>query len=326
MEQMNNITFSLAKEVLIEALGDVESIERVSGGLVHYVFRVKKGKKEYYLKIRGDQYVHMPTVNANPEDIYFEAKAVQITNGILEDVFPKLVALSREKGAFIATSIMQSKDNLLLKLRSNEVRESDMHIIGHTLRTVHSSLAEFGGAIRDDNDDQYYRENLTYRLGFNPELKVLHDLIRELSLENRTLIVGDLSPKNLGIVSSKLRICDLEAVHRGNPVFDIGFFIGHIFVHAVECGYSASKYTLAFLNGYNSIENAVNSVDKENLKLKRISLGTQLYRLDNDFVPYPIEVSNNVKQNIANNLKNLLSQVSFEWEEMELLYVNDDMR
>ncbi len=291
------------------SITNIESIEPVSGGLVHHVFHVRTKDREYYVKLRGDQFAGMPTVKSNPQDICNETKALRIASDLFPDTFPHVVAEDDSKGLLVISSIMNPEENLLRRLREKALTADDMVVIGSTLKKIHSSFATVTEPIREDGDEEYYKNNLLYRLGSqnNPALQ---EVINDLSKEPRQLILGDLSPKNLGLVNDQLKICDLDTTHRGNTKFDVGFFVGHIYTHALESNDPAASLAKRFLESYGTD-------DISDSHLKRIALGIMLYRLNNEIVPYPLNISNEEKQRMIVEINALLTRDNLEWEEID---------
>src|SRR5262249_42850961 len=48
----------------------------------------------------------------------------------------------------------------------------------------------------------------------------------------RTLVLGDFSPKNILVHSGGLILLDFECAHAGDATFDLGFFFTHLFLKA----------------------------------------------------------------------------------------------
>ncbi|MBW7890588.1 MAG: aminoglycoside phosphotransferase family protein [Chitinophagaceae bacterium] len=59
-----------------------------------------------------------------------------------------------------------------------------------------------------------------------PESRSFYDRLMDETLNIRTTIVhGDYSPKNILVKDEKVILLDYEVMHRGDPAFDIGFFL-----------------------------------------------------------------------------------------------------
>jgi 5-methylthioribose kinase len=63
----------------------------------------------------------------------------------------------------------------------------------------------------------------------------LHALVAETHRQRRTLVHGDYSPKNVLVYAGELVLLDFEVMHWGDPAFDVGFALAHVFskAHAV---------------------------------------------------------------------------------------------
>jgi 5-methylthioribose kinase len=72
--------------------------------------------------------------------------------------------------------------------------------------------------------DPYYRTTARAHPDLAP---VLGDLIASMSAE-RTLVLGDFSPKNILVHGHGLILLDFETAHAGDPAFDLGFFLSHL--------------------------------------------------------------------------------------------------
>ena len=52
----------------------------------------------------------------------------------------------------------------------------------------------------------------------------------------RTLVLGDFSPKNILVHSGGLILLDFECAHAGDAAFDLGFFLSHLVLKAIHMG------------------------------------------------------------------------------------------
>jgi len=108
-------------------------------------------------------------------------------------------------------------------------------------------------------------------------------------------------------------MCDLENVHLGNTMFDIGFFVGHIYVHGIDRDHPTNDFINSFLDGYGS--NAI-TFDINDPLLKRIALGTCLYRLDNKIVPYQIDIPAETRKRHIDNIVIILDNATISWDDI----------
>ena len=52
--------------------------------------------------------------------------------------------------------------------------------------------------------------------------------------EERTLVLGDFSPKNILVHAGGLVLLDFECAHAGDPAFDLGFFLTHLVLKEIR--------------------------------------------------------------------------------------------
>lgn len=275
----------------------------VSGGLVHHVYRVTAAHAVYYLKVRGTKFAKMPTVESRPEDIEFEYRALKRFHKIAPQSFPEVIAYDRTGSMALLSSIMTPDINLEFLLNNGVVNDDAIERIGRLVAKVHNELHDDTSVIRGDNEDEYYENNLYYRLS-SLGRKPLKDTVIRLQKHKKQIIFGDLSPKNMAIDDEGVYICDLDAAHYGNVLFDIGFFAGHLLLHTFN--QRDSHIAEAFINTY--LNNAdLHIGDEDEDLLARVMVGTCIYRLDNTIVPYNLpNLSPEEKKEILHKLDDLL--------------------
>jgi 5-methylthioribose kinase len=76
--------------------------------------------------------------------------------------------------------------------------------------------------------------------GAHPEIAPRIDaLIAAMSGNTRRcLVLADFSPKNILVHSRGLTLVDFETAHAGDPAFDIGFFLSHLYLKGFRGGAS----------------------------------------------------------------------------------------
>jgi tRNA A-37 threonylcarbamoyl transferase component Bud32 len=279
-------------QLIEKEIGKLLQIKQLSGGLVHYVYRIIGERQVGIAKVRSSFYSALPHISANPEDIRYERDAIFLLSQVEPNVFPHLLMFDAQKAMILMTDVIPSNITLEGILNEGVATEELMNKIGTTLARVHNNLLPVSRPIREDGDDRLYSLNLYYRLGYLGH-PVLDETVERLKALPRQLIIGDLSPKNIGLNGGEITICDLDYVHMGNVIFDVGFLTGHILVHSIQDYENANSGVDAFLSGY--IEGN-SDFDKENPLLKQIALGIVLYRLNNPVIPYNIPLTEEQKR------------------------------
>ena len=78
--------------------------------------------------------------------------------------------------------------------------------------------------------DPFYR----YVAQHVPRLhSVLHDLIDDTLSRSVCLVLADFSPKNILVTDGQITLVDFETAHYGDPAFDLGFLISHLFLKTI---------------------------------------------------------------------------------------------
>ena len=81
--------------------------------------------------------------------------------------------------------------------------------------------------------DPYYRTTARSHPDLAPRINDLIATMAELPVDQRTLVLGDFSPKNILVHSGGLILLDFECAHAGDPAFDLGFFLTHLLLKAI---------------------------------------------------------------------------------------------
>lgn len=286
------------------------ALESVSGGLVHYVYRLDSPEKIIYLKIRTSTFSRLPDINIDPDDIQNEKIAMDLLSSKLPEMFPRVLAYDEKNHALFMTDVMPSELTLERLFNAGTVSEEIMLACGKTIARFHKTV-ETLPSVRTDNDSLVYSNNLLYRLGYL-RIPEINKAIEQLEQLPRQLIFGDLSPKNIGINSNnEVTFCDLELVHSGNTVFDIGFLASHILLHSKDK--EEGKYRLeSFLKGYLNEPN--DHLDEELLKV--LILGIGLFRLDNPVIPYSLPINEKETKERIHKIREILSSDIKPWSEI----------
>lgn len=288
---------------------DITSIDSVDGGLVHHVFRLMVHNQQLYLKIRGNTFSKLSNISSNPNDIQYEKKTMDIFEKELPDMFPHVIAFYEHDHALLMTDVVSPGVSLEDLFNTSAVSEDVMSACGKAIAKMHDKMKTLP-AIRSDNDNATYTNNLLYRLGYL-HIPVLDSAVEDLTQMPKQLIFGDLSPKNIGIDENKVTFCDLELVHLGNAIFDIAFMSSHILLHSKNPE-EGSHSLDAFLKAYLSEADVI--INQSMLKI--LILGIALFRLDNPVIPYPLPLSEKTKEEKISGIRELLSRERRTWTDV----------
>ncbi|MFA6430129.1 MAG: aminoglycoside phosphotransferase family protein [Candidatus Paceibacterota bacterium] len=267
-------------------------IEKVGLGLVHEVYKINTDGKNYVLKIRLDHFKSDKKIKIVPTDIEIEKDALIIVGQKIKNFVPKII-LSGNNFLLLEYIAGTSVYELLFKqvLTSKHCGE-----IAASMANFHKRLANYKKPIREERKElAQYESYLYWRYGIWNH-KVLNQIVSDLKKEKKQTIYGDFNPHNMTIRDDKLCIYDLETMHIGNKIFDVGFFLGHLSLHYLNNLTRLSTLLKIFYSNY--------KISKyEEPILVKIVLATIYYRL---CTKNRYETSNNLNKN---NLKKIVDNM-----------------
>jgi len=208
------------------------SFIKIVGGLVHDVRRIKSRNKIFYLKIRLDHFKTDKTIKIIPSDIIFEKRAIElIMDKCRIGTVPKII--HAQDNFLLLENVKSSNTKCVYDiLYDQEINGKDVWQIGREMRQFHQDLLKIKEKIRSQSDEiNLYKNYLYWRFGVwkNKDLNLLIEALKENY--SRQYIYGDFNPKNMFFSRGRMRLIDLETFHKGNKIFDVGFFGGHMLLH-----------------------------------------------------------------------------------------------
>ena len=171
--------------------------------------------------------------------IFREAEAIQALGPVLgQGAVPQVVHVGLEDYLFIMTAAPPGSEMWKAALLDGRVDMGVARRAGTLLALMITSsqhIPSFRTAFAERavfdqlRIDPYYRTAAARHHDVRP---VIEKLIED-SWEIGTAIVhGDYSPKNLLVQDNRIFLIDFEVVHWGDPAFDAGFLLNHLFLKA----------------------------------------------------------------------------------------------
>jgi 5-methylthioribose kinase len=114
--------------------------------------------------------------------------------------------------------------------------------LGTILGTIHAGAVEhpaLGGIFAETGHfdelrvDPYYRTTARAHPDLKPRIDALIAAMDRPAHE-RTLVLGDFSPKNILVHKRGLILLDFECAHAGDAAFDVGFFLSHLLLKTIR--------------------------------------------------------------------------------------------
>ena len=152
-------------------------------------------------------------------------------------IFDDRLVMERIRGASLG-SILRRSGNLRASARQRQEAQVATCHAGRWLKHFHSAMLggpveRFDLAARLDQSRLYLRELAAHGLDRDLTQKTEQRLARAVSLslaQTVTSIHGDFKPDNLMIVPGEVIGIDMEGLHRGHPLIDLGQFLVHLFL------------------------------------------------------------------------------------------------
>jgi 5-methylthioribose kinase len=251
--------------------------------------------------------------------IFREAEAIRSLGPALGDSsLPELVHVDQENFLFIMTAAPAGsvvwKDQLLAgHIELNSARQAGAILAGiMTAGRADPSLREkFEDRTVFDQlrIDPYYRTT-TARHQQEPGLQAaLRNLIADSFKIRTSLVHGDFSPKNILVQDKNIFLIDFEVVHWGDPSFDAGFLLNHLFLKAFHKPQFAPLYLGAAREFWKALVEGIGpegSTDFELMTIRHLG-GLMLARIDGKS---PVEYirEDETKERLRNVAKSILLQ------------------
>ncbi|MFD7283533.1 phosphotransferase [Streptomyces sp. NPDC059862] len=287
--------------------GVIRRIERATGGNVSHVFRVTGSRRNAIIKIRADRFARIPALRTDPALIADERRALEVYAAAAPGYFPQVLGFHRQAHAMVLTDVFPDGLNYHQHLDQRPATAAEMIRLGGALRTIHHATRQIRTQIRSQGDVWFREHTFDFCLRAR-EHKALEVACEEMAAQPRQqLILGDLAPKNLSLVSG-VALCDLDNVHRGWPLYDVGYFLAHLLIHHLHQPHDLHTLVPALLTGYHGTD--VPDEAEEQL-MARVTAGVVLYRLASTTVPYPLAQPPSLTQRYHDRIRELLDTATF---------------
>jgi aminoglycoside phosphotransferase (APT) family kinase protein len=219
--------------------GSFCQVEELSGGVSNVVFRVKTFKGLFVLKQSRAQLRTADPWFSDLSRVFREIDAMQLlAPRLLDSVVPQVLFRDDDNYAFLMSHAPREARDWRTVLLEGKVDPRLGEMAGRILGAIHASTSN-DSAVNAFEDrtvfdqlrvDPFYRRVAERCPDVAPYLKPLID---DLLTNAQCLTHGDFSPKNLLLHGDGFTLVDYETAHLGEPSFDIGFFLSHLFLKAI---------------------------------------------------------------------------------------------
>ncbi|HLY62788.1 MAG TPA: aminoglycoside phosphotransferase family protein [Terriglobia bacterium] len=179
---------------------------------------------------------------ADRNRIFREAEAIRMLRPVLGNSIPELIHLDRNNYLYVMSAApagsMTWKESLLVCRRSDTAVAHEVGVL--LARLISATEGEkvikrrFGSQKNFEQlrIDPYYRTTASRHKQHPGTYRALQNLIEDSSKIRFSIVHGDFSPKNILVHGRDIFLIDFEVVHWGDPSFDSGFLLNHLFLKA----------------------------------------------------------------------------------------------
>ncbi|MFJ4741145.1 phosphotransferase family protein [Streptomyces sp. NPDC088775] len=266
--------------------GHPTSVEECTGGNVAHVLRVRGEAGNVIVKIRGHRFARIKHITTDPALIAVEHRALTLHHGLLPDLFPQALVFLPEAHAMVMTDVFPDGRPWREHLDKRAAIAEECTRLGTALTRIHHATAGLP-PLRDGDGDDLFRAEHAYGYCLRSAgHRVLDEACRRLdALPGRQLVLGDACPKNLSLAAGRTAFVDLDNVHTGAPLFDLGYLLAHLVLHHITRPGLLHPLATAFLDAY-TLPGTARPWRDDDL-LAAVTAGVLLYRLEARTVPYP---------------------------------------
>ncbi|MFE0055406.1 phosphotransferase [Streptomyces sp. NPDC059003] len=265
--------------------GPILATTRVTGGNVSHVFRVSGEGGSVIVKIRGSRFARIPTLRTDPALIADERRALELYGAAVPHVFPQVLSFHPSAHAMILSDVFPDRRNYHDHLNERPATIAEMTRLGGAVRCIHQATRDARPPHRSTSNEQFPPYAVDFCLR-SQRHAALDAACEEMAAQpDRQLVLGDLSPKNLSLAAGGVALCDLDNVHRGWPLYDVGFFLAHLLIHHLERPHHLHVLVPALFKGYLGDQPLQPSQER---LMATVTAGVIVYRLADSPVPYPL--------------------------------------
>jgi 5-methylthioribose kinase len=258
---MREITAETAAEYL-RSSGKVSNhdevvIRELSGGVSNIVLRVDiRGKPPLVIKQCRERLRVAMDWRARLDRIWTEHATLELLRAILPvGAVPDVLFEDRSEYLFAMTCAPDEAVTWKTQLMAGTLDPLIAGRLGTLLAMIHAespSQPALRGKLADTSlfeelrVDPYYRTVARAHPDIAPRVFALIAAMDRPASE-RTLVLGDFSPKNILVHSGGLILLDFECAHVGDPAFDLGFLLTHLILKTIRAASSDRQLAARYL-------------------------------------------------------------------------------
>jgi aminoglycoside phosphotransferase (APT) family kinase protein len=299
-------------------------VEELSGGVSNIVLRVQTFTERFVLKQSRPQLRTADPWFSDISRVFREIEVMQLLGQRLEEgVVPKILQRDDENFAFLMSHAPRDAQDWRSMLLAGRVDPKLCQWAGRILGRIHETTPADDPALaafRDKTVFDQLRIDPFYRRVAErcPDVvAALVPLIAESATIEICLCHGDFSPKNLLWHANGFTLVDYETAHLGDPAFDLGFFLSHLFLKVIVHPELWDRFELLFAAFWRGYEDSFSYQPFDFLIGNGIAhLGACLLARVDGTSPAPYLTDPKKKETARRLAKRILLDQLFDWDEV----------
>ncbi len=308
---------SYIKSHIDEEIRVIEIKEVIENTNVNYIFEVKYEKEKVieriYLKHARPYLKVNKNIKFSIDRQNFEYRSlIKFKEILVDNVVPDVLYFDRKNHVLALTDIGKNMQLIPYLLKKGIIYLDAIAYFGMIIGKIHASTYNNNVNIRNSDENAKFIDFIMRFRSASARQFVseeVDNLLIEGNHSKTSLVYGDPFIKNIFMNEKKVRFCDLEAVMRYDPGFDIGYALSDLIITGLLNLKDPSvvrQIIKNFLNGYQK------SIKKRNdIELKKILLKSSkflgmilLHRLVGENNPNIIHIENqdSKKKFISNSI------------------------
>jgi 5-methylthioribose kinase len=259
----------------------------LTGGVSCEIFLIEDGDTKYVakralskLKVEQDWF-------ADTSRNIYEQRYLKYVGEQFPEWVPDILQSFEEENLFLMEFFPSRFKDWKKYLMNGEIDPQVATLLGEALGSIHK--ASWGDDQAEkwfDSDSNFHELRLSPYFEFlslvqpkySEQISALNEKIKS---QKRCLVHGDFSPKNILVSGSEIKIVDCEVAWYGDPVFDVGFMLHHLFLKAIHFN-NTQFVDMAdrFVQGYKSALGEACWTQIEESHLVEVTLFLMLARVD----------------------------------------------
>jgi len=233
--------------------GEFPAVTPLTGGVSSDIVRVDLSSGPVCVKRARGRLKVEAEWRAPVERNRYEAGWMRIAAGIDPRAVPRVLAEDRESGMFAMEFLDEDRYPVWkTQLRDGEIALDTAREVGRRIAAIHG-----GTAGRVEVAQDFQTDPIFFSIRLEPYLSAtakkhpdcagrLETLVRVTGANKKTLVHGDVSPKNILAGPDGPVFLDAECAWHGDPAFDLAFCLNHLLLKCVWRPQWRARYLESF--------------------------------------------------------------------------------